>query len=211
MSDTSKIILAIVDDHPIVIEGLKTLLKSNLRITAVSFTNGESFINFLESNEVDIVLLDIMLPDYHGIELCKIIKKKTPETVILGLSNQAERSIMMQLLQNGAGGYVLKNADANELLNCISEALEGKLAFSKEAKEIIMKPSQNEWKAIPTLTKREKQILQKIANGETTVAIADELFVSPLTVETHRRNLLQKFGAKNVAELIKMAVEYKFL
>lgn len=211
MSDTPKIILAIVDDHPIVIEGLKTLLKSDPRITAVSFINGQSFLDFLESNNVDIVLLDIMLPDYHGIELCKLIKKSAPETVILGLSNQAERSIMMQLLQNGAGGYVLKNANANELLNCISEALEGKLTFSTEAKEIMMKPSQNEWKAIPVLTKREKQILQRIANGETTATIADELFVSPLTVETHRRNLLQKFGAKNVAELIKMAVEYKFL
>lgn len=211
MSDTAKIILAIVDDHPIVIEGLKTLLKSDPRILAVSFINGQSFLDFLESNNVDIVLLDIMLPDYHGIELCKIIKRKVPETVILGLSNQAERSIMMQLLQNGAGGYVLKNANANELLNCIAEALEGKLTFSEEAKAIMTKPSQNEWKSIPTLTKREKQILQKIANGETTVTIADELFVSPLAVETHRRNLLQKFGAKNVAELIKMAVEYKFL
>lgn len=85
-----------------------------------------------------------MLPDYHGIELCKLIKKSAPETVILGLSNQAERSIMMQLLQNGAGGYVLKNANANELLNCISEALEGKLTFSTEAKEIMIKPFQNE-------------------------------------------------------------------
>ncbi|MBN9284075.1 MULTISPECIES: response regulator transcription factor [unclassified Flavobacterium] len=211
MSEPAKIILAIVDDHPIVIEGLKTLLKGEKNITAVSFTNGVSFLDFLQSNKVDIVLLDIMLPDYHGIELCKIIKKAAPETVILGLSNQSERSIMMQLLQNGAGGYLLKNADAGELLDCIAEALEGKLTFSKEAKEIMLKPSQNEWKAIPTLTKREKQILEKIANGETTATIAEALFVSPLTVETHRRNLLQKFGAKNVAELIKMAVEYKLL
>jgi len=198
MSEPAKIILAIVDDHPIIIEGLKTLLKGEKNITAVSFTNGASFLDFLQSNKVDIVL-------------CKIIKKAAPETVILGLSNQSERSIMMQLLQNGAGGYLLKNADAGELLDCIAEALEGKLTFSKEAKEIMLKPSQNEWKAIPTLTKREKQILEKIANGETTATIAEALFVSPLTVETHRRNLLQKFGAKNVAELIKMAVEYKLL
>ncbi|MOA39396.1 putative transcriptional regulatory protein NarL [compost metagenome] len=117
----------------------------------------------------------------------------------------------MQMLQNGAAGYMLKNADANELLTGIHDALEGKLAFSKEAREIMMRPSQNDLKTIPSVTKREKQILQKIANGDTTTTIADDLFVSPLTVETHRRNLLQKFEAKNVAELIKKAVEYKLL
>lgn len=211
MSQSDKIILAIVDDHPIVIEGLKMFLKSEPDITAISFNTGNHFISFLRDNKVDVVLLDIMLPDSNGIELCKEIRKIAPSTVVIALSNQSERSIIMQMLNNGAAGYMLKNADANELLSGIKEALEGKLAFSKEAREIMMRPLQNDLKTIPSVTKREKQILQKIANGDTTTTIADELFVSPLTVETHRRNLLQKFEAKNVAELIKKAVEYKLL
>ncbi|AFD06691.1 response regulator transcription factor [Solitalea canadensis] len=211
MLQSDQLILAIVDDHPMVIEGLKMFLKSESNITAISFNTGNHFISFLQDNKVDVVLLDIMLPDSNGIELCKEIKKIAPTTVVIALSNQSERSIIMQMLQNGAAGYMLKNTDAHELLNCINEALEGKLAFSREAREIMMRPSFNDLKAIPSVTKREKQILQKIANGDTTAAIAEELFVSPLTVETHRRNLLQKFEAKNVAELIKMAIEHKLL
>jgi DNA-binding NarL/FixJ family response regulator len=205
------IIVAIVDDHPIVIEGLKTLLGSEGDITAVSFTAGHHFMAFLRHNKVDVVLLDIMLPDTNGIELCREIKKIAPQTAVLALSNQSERSIILQMLQNGANGYLLKNAGAAEIRQCIQEALSGKLTFSREAQEIMMRPSQSDLRTIPHITKREKQILHKIANGETTAAIAEELFVSPLTVETHRRNLLQKFEAKNVAELIRMAVEYKLL
>lgn len=133
----NQLIIAIVDDHPIVIEGLKNLLTTETNHKIISFTTGEQFMKYLKTGEVDIVLLDIVLPDINGLELCKDIKKKRPEIVILAISNQAERSIIVQMLQNGASGYLLKNASATELLSCIEKGMKGQQALSMEAIEII--------------------------------------------------------------------------
>jgi DNA-binding NarL/FixJ family response regulator len=208
LQDKDRIALTIVDDHPVVIEGVLKLLDNKEPIyVAGCFTTGASFIEFLKTKKVDIVLLDISLPDINGMDLCKEIKIISPATCILVLSNHSERSIIMQALQNGASGYLLKNASSAELLASINEALSGQIAFSKEVKEIIARPSIKELKGIPQLTKREKEILLLISEGITTVGIATQLSLSPLTVETHRRNLLQKFEVKNVAALIKLAVQ----
>ncbi|HWV70701.1 MAG TPA: response regulator transcription factor [Pseudosphingobacterium sp.] len=210
--DIELIRIAVVDDHQIVIQGLKSLLVNHQEIEIVgSFTSGITFMAFLKDHSIDVVLLDVMLPDANGMELCKEIKLLSPNTRVLALSNHTERSIILQMLQNGANGYLLKNISVEELVKSIYEALSGGLAFSKEVKEIIAKPSQNELRGVPQLTKREKQILQLIAEGKTTLVMADQLYLSPLTVETHRRNLLQKFEAKNVAELIRVAAEQKLL
>lgn len=207
-----KIILSIVDDHPVVAEGLKTLLKdeAGLQITE-SFHRGNDFMNFLRKNKVHIVLLDIMLPDVNGIDLCKEIKKTSPDTIVLAFSNQAERSMILQILQNGASGYLLKNVSAEELKRSLAEALNGEITFSREVKEIISRLPQNELKSVAALTKREKQILQLIAEGKTTTMMAQQLNVSPLTIDTHRRNLMQKFAVKNVAELVMAAVQQRML
>ena len=202
------ITLAIVDDHPIVIEGLLKLLdnKEHLKVAGY-FTTGAGIIEFMKTHTLDIVLLDISLPDMNGMDLCKEIKILSPGTRVLILSNHSERSIIMQALQNGASGYLLKNASSAELTASIQEALSGQITFSKEVKEIIARPSANELKGIPQLTKREKEILHMISEGVTTAGIAEQLSLSPLTIETHRRNLLQKFEVKNVAALIKIAVQ----
>lgn len=112
------------------------------------------------------------------------------------------------MLQFGASGYILKNVDGGDLIKYIEEALKGEIVLSPEIKNIITTSSH---KKIPSITKREKQILSSIAEGETSQSIAEKLFISPLTVETHRRNLLQKFEAKNMAELIKLAMEWKMI
>jgi DNA-binding NarL/FixJ family response regulator len=208
----NKYTLAIVDDHPVVIEGLKTLLVHAPDIKqVVSFSTGREFMSFLEKNEVSIVLLDIMLPDINGIDLCRDIRRAAPQTIVLALSNQSERSIILRVLQNGAGGYLLKNASGEELLYSINAALEGEIVFSKEVKEIMARASAQEMKGIPALTRREKEILRLVADGKTTVMIADMLNLSPLTIETHRRNLLQKFEVRNVAELIMLAAQQHLL
>ncbi|MDF2193247.1 response regulator transcription factor [Paraflavitalea sp. CAU 1676] len=209
LQDKDRMTLAVVDDHPIVIEGLLKLLdnKEHLRV-AGSFTAGAAFWTFIKSNKVDIVLLDISLPDMNGMDLCKDIKLMHPGICVLILSNHSERSIILQALQNGASGYLLKNASAAELIACIQQALSGQIAFSKEVREIIARPSLTELKGIPSLTKREKEILHLISEGHTTAGIAEQLSLSPLTIETHRRNLLQKFEVKNVAALIKLAVQH---
>jgi DNA-binding NarL/FixJ family response regulator len=205
--------IAVVDDHPIVLEGLQKILAQEPQVRiAGQFTKGQDFLAHLKSStDVDIVLLDINLPDGNGIALCHEIKMMAPDTIVLALSNHSERSIIMQMLQSGASGYLLKNASAAELLSCIHEALEGQLAFSKEVKTIIAKPAAGELRPRPLLTKREKEILRLIADGNTSTAIAGQLFLSPLTVETHRRNLMQKFEVKNVAMLIKAATQQQMI
>lgn len=209
---TNNATLAIVDDHLIVLEGLQKLLTDiEGIIIAGCFTQGIDFINYLKSNQVDIVLLDITLPDANGIDLCKEVKRIAPGTHVLALSNHSERSMIFQMLQNGAAGYMLKNVSAEELITCIHEALQGRITFSNAVKEIMAQPSINELNGPPQLTKREKEILGLISEGQTTPAIAEMLHLSPLTIETHRKNLLQKFEVKNVASLIKSAMEQRLV
>ncbi|WP_426477615.1 response regulator [Chryseobacterium sp. CBSDS_008] len=205
--ENEKINIVIVDDHPIVIEGLRMMLKSQpLFNVAGSFASGAETLSFIRSQMPDIILLDITLPDANGTELCREIKKISPDTSVIMFSNRSERSIIMQSIQNGASGYLLKNTSIDELVICIKGALSGDIVFCNETKQIISRPSQNDL-PVPRLTKREKQILQLVARGKTSNMIAEELFLSPLTVDTHRKNLLQKFQAKNSTELINRAVQ----
>ncbi|PWN66622.1 response regulator transcription factor [Chryseobacterium oncorhynchi] len=209
--ENERINIVIVDDHPIVIEGVKMMLNSQPFINIVeTFTSGSEIISFIKSNKVDIILLDITLPDANGTELCREIKKISPSISVIMFSNRSERSIIMQSIQNGASGYLLKNTSIHELIVCIEGALSGDIVFCNETKEIISRPSQNELQ-IPRLTKREKQILQLVARGKTSNMIAEELFLSPLTIDTHRKNLLQKFQAKNSTELVSYAIQFHMI
>lgn len=202
--------LAIVDDHPMILEGLKSLLQQETKFQIFSFTKGTAALDFIQENRIDVLLLDIVLSDGNGLDFCKIIKQQSPKTIVIGISNQAERSIIFRFLENGGNGYILKNADSHEIIKCIEYAIKGELALSKEVQEIMLRPSLNNFE-LPRLTKREQQILQSIAHGNTSGEIAEKLFISVITVETHRRNLLQKFKAKNMVELVKIATENKLI
>jgi DNA-binding NarL/FixJ family response regulator len=209
-----KINIAIVDDHPIVIEGMqKVLMQAYSYVTAICFTTGSSFMEFIQKNpeSTDIVLLDITLGDTNGIDLCKQIKTTAPSVIVLAFSNHNERSSIMRMLQNGASGYLLKNASAEELIQCIDDALNGQVALSKEAREIVARPQLSDLRTAPVITKREKEILRLIADGETSASIGEKLHLSPLTIETHRRNLMQKFEVKNVAALIREVVSQNLI
>lgn len=210
MYNENKIKLAVVDDHPMIIAGLKSLLENDIKFQVFSFTKGTAIVDFIQENKIDVVLLDIVLSDGNGLEFCKIIKQKAPKSIVIALSNQAERSIIFRFLENGGNGYILKNADSQEIIDCIDNAIKGDLALSKEVQEIMLRPSTNNFE-FPRLTKRERQILQAISEGKTSAEIADSLFISIITVETHRRNLLQKFKSKNMIELVKVATENKLL
>lgn len=206
--------IAIIDDHPIVLEGLKKVLAGAYDyISTICFTNGKSFLDYLKSEDVmvDIVLLDISLPDINGLLLCKEIKLIKPEVFVLAFSNHNERGTIMQMLQQGASGYMLKNIAVQEMVLCIDEAMQGNIAFSSEVKEIMAKPTLEDFQLVPILTKREKEILKLIADGSTSVTIAEKLYLSPLTIETHRRNLMQKFGVKNTAAMIKAATKHHLI
>lgn len=198
--------LAILDDHPVVLQGLVNVLSGEEAFEiAGTFTNTREFLQFFNANPVHVVLLDIILPDGNGMDLCKEIKTTAPNTIVLALSNHDQRSAIMKMLENGASGYLLKNASVEELVRCIHDALQHQIVFSDAVKEIIARPGLKNTKDAPVLTARELEILKLIASGITTRRIAEMLFLSKFTVENHRKNLLQKFQVKNVAGLISAA------
>lgn len=198
----------IVDDHPIVTEGLQVLFSQSKEVEIIrSFKTGSALLEYGMLGKVDIILLDVFLPDVNGIDLCLKIKKNYPKIIILAMSSQSERSIVLQMIKNGANGYLLKSASLEEFKNCINKAVAGELVFSNEVKGIIQKTSIHDLKAVPRLTRREKEILLLLADGKSTQEISDTLFLSYLTVQTHRRNLLNKCQARNLAELLKFAKE----
>lgn len=204
--------IVIVDDHPLIIQGLTAMLQEHPQfVITASFTRGLEFMSYLREHAVDVVILDISLPDCNGMDICKEIKTLAPQTRVIALTNHNERSLIMQMLQNGANGYLLKNASSEELLAGILQVLNGQLSFSKAIEEIITQPAVYERDPLPKLTRRELEVLKLIAAGETSLVIADQLCVSPLTIETHRRNLLQKFRVRNVAELIKISYQLGLL
>lgn len=199
----------VIDDHPMVIEGLRVLIADHTYIViSHSCTLGQSAIELLQAEDMDIVLLDINLPDINGTELCLQITKTYPQTKVIGISTYSEASIIHQIIQNGAKGYLLKNVSADELVNAIYMVYENEEYFSPEVKKVL---SEFSVKGFPRLTRREKEVLELIASGITTQQIADKLFVSPLTIETHRRNLMHKFGVNNAPALIRTALEHKLL
>ncbi|MFD1771286.1 response regulator [Sphingobacterium suaedae] len=209
---TANFTLAIVDDHGMIIEGLKTLMRNNDVIDKIEgFLSGTTFLQAFQKIPYPIVFLDMMLPDTNGIELCQRIKSMRPETIVLGLSNHAERSMILKMLNAGANGYLLKNVNKKELHNAIDEAIKGNTVFCKEVQRIIASPDKTELESIPSLTKRELEILSLIAGGMTSQQIAEKIFLSPLTVETHRKNMLHKFKVSNIASLIMLATKHKLL
>ncbi len=204
--------ILIVDDHPMIIEGLKALLDDDQSVIVKKhFVNGRDTLNFLDNNTADVILLDVNLPDISGVEMVDLILKKRPEINILGLSTYSEPSIINQMIKNGVRGYLLKNATAEELINAIVQAHEGQFYFDSQVQKVLANSVIHEAKDVPKLTRREKDILTLISDGKTTNQIAEELYISPLTVETHRRNLMQKMEVPNVAALVKLAVEQKLI
>lgn len=204
--------IAIVDDHSLILQGLVSLLDriKTYEVTA-TFTKGSDLLSYLQTDPVDIVLLDISLPDINGIDLCLEIKRLAPNVIILGLSNHTERSVILQLLQNGASGYLLKNIDIEELEKCLDQAVGKQMVFSSAVKEIIANPVCTDLPLLPKLTKRETEILKLIAQGKTSAQIAEELFLSHLTIETHRKRMMSKFKTKNMMSLIRIAIENKLI
>ncbi len=196
----------IVDDHYMVIEGIHSLLQNEKNIEWMGHaTNAASCIAFLQQQTPDVILMDINLPDKSGIDLCKEVKQQYPAVYIIGLSTFNQQSFIEKMLGSGASGYVLKNATQEELMEGIETVVKGKQFLSFDAALALRKPDTNN--NVPVITRREKEVLELIADGMTNNEIAQKLFISTTTVDTHRKNLLAKFEAKNIASLIKVAVQ----
>lgn len=208
----------LVDDHNIVKQGLRAILDSHPSITVVSeASDGKEAIEKLEGSlDVNFVIIDINMPVMNGIEATEIITKKFTDIKVLALTMLNEEYHIRKMLKAGADGYILKNSSKDELLNAVTTIAKGEHYFSKEATNIIMMdmvqgtpPVQESHSEEVYLTEREKDILRLIAQEFTNAEIADKLFISVRTVDAHRRNLLQKIGARNTAGLVVYAIEHK--
>lgn len=198
----------IVDDHYMVIEGIRSLLENEKTIDWMGHaTNAASCLSFLKKQQPDVILMDINLPDMSGIDLCKQVRELYPSIFVLGLSTFNQQAFIRNMMENGASGYVLKNAGKAELMEAINTVLAGKMYLSTDAMHSLRETK----KSMPLITRREKEVLQLIAAGLTNAAIAQQLFISIPTVNTHRKSLLEKFDAKNTAILIGKATKMDLL
>ncbi len=200
--------VVIVEDHSIFIEGLCTILQHTEGVKVLAtFTEGEGALEFLRSQPVEVVFLDISLPEMSGIAVCKAIKLLDKRIKVIALTNHTEKSVITEMLQNGADGYLQKNTSRSDLVEAMFQVLNGRFLMKSELQKILFSP-ETKTGDIPRLTQREREVLKLVSEGATTAAIAKTLFISPQTVETHRHHLMQKFQVGNSALLVKKAVEY---
>lgn len=197
----------IVDDHPMVIEGLQAMLKAEPKFELLGWAmSAASCKGFFVSHTADVVLLDINLPDESGIHLCSYLKKLSSAPKVLAISNFDSGTFISEMMSHGADGYILKNVAKDELTRAILTVYDGKNYLSPEANEKLTAEIHRR-EQLPMLTVREKEVLQWIAQGLTNAQIAEKLFVSVSTIDSHRKSLLAKLHANNTASLLKTASE----
>jgi DNA-binding NarL/FixJ family response regulator len=207
----STINLLIADDHTMFLQGLMSLLEQEPNITIIGKAiNGIEALEIIKKGDVNFIILDVSMPGMDGIELSKILKKEHPNVKILIVSTHSNVMIISRLIRIGVNGYLLKNAEKEELLKAINRIASGENYFAEELEERHLSNSSKIEKQVSNLTElssREKEILVLIAHEYNTAEIAEKTFISLNTVNTHRRNLLSKLNAKNTAGLVKYAVE----
>ena len=207
--------IAITDDHVMVLRGIEAMLESTVEIHVVAtYTSAQETIDGLVNTALDVLLLDINLPDINGIDLGKQLLKQYPELKIIALTNYEDLSFVRRMLKNGVHGYLLKNTDKVELISALKTVLSGDLYIQKSIRDKLLnqktaKPLDNGLNI--KLTRREHEVLVGISEELTTQQISEKLFISPKTVETHRMNIMSKLGAKNSVGIIKIALEKELL
>jgi DNA-binding NarL/FixJ family response regulator len=206
--------IAIIDDHKIFTDGVKAILnnESDLNVSWSAKNSIEASEKLAES-KVDVILMDISLGEESGIDLTKKFMDQDPSLKILALSMHYEDSFIVKILELGAKGYLLKDAGGDEMISAIQTVHSGNTYYSNHVSQVLIKhiskgTSPNKNKLEIPLTKREIEILVLIAKEYSNPEIAKELFISVRTVDTHRRNLLEKLGAKNTAGLVKFAIKF---
>jgi len=207
--------ILLADDHQIVIDGLKMLLSNekDIRVLACA-NNGKEVLKAIEVQRFDIVVLDVEMPEKDGIDTALEISEKYTETKVLMLTMYNDQAFIRRLIEIGVKGYILKNKGKEELVEAIRDIASGKTYFGREVTNALISGIQSSRKKrlqthMP-LTKREKDVLKLIADGMSTPEISEKLFIAHSTVETHRRNLIDKTGVANSKALIKWAFQNGF-
>jgi DNA-binding NarL/FixJ family response regulator len=205
-----KIRLVICDDHRVMLDGIRAMLKDvpDLEIVGDAL-NGEELISQVNAHRPDVVLTDIQMPVMDGIEATKKIRELYPDIKVLALTMLNESMFIRRMLEAGVSGYVIKTVDKDELVRVIHKVASGEKHFSEEVAAQLVNSfdGKNSGSPLDVLTKREKEILALIAQGLTDKEIAEKVFLSALTVITHRKNILSKLGLKNKVEIARFAMD----
>jgi two-component system, NarL family, response regulator NreC len=205
--------IVLADDHKMVRQGFKTILSTHHGATVVAETgDGLEAVKLVEDLKPDLLVVDLSLPGLDGLEVTRRVKKKVPATRIIVLSMHADEGYVVSALRSGASGYVLKEAGPEELVEAVRLVMEGRQYLSSmlPAEEIRSLLKGGEAKAgdrYETLSSREREVLQLIAEGHSSPEISERLYISPRTVDTHRAKIIAKLGLRNVSDLIRFAVE----
>jgi DNA-binding NarL/FixJ family response regulator len=210
--------ILIADDHAMVRDGVKNLVQQNKDLVVIGEArSGNETLELYDKLQPDLLIMDISMPDMNGMEVSRAILARNPNANIVILSMYDDEDYISRCLEYGVKGYVVKNESGSELEYAIKSVLQGKNYFSRQAQDVIFKKySQNVSKKktnedTVNLTKREVEIIKLIADGLTSQQMADRLFISPRTVETHRANVMKKLTVKNAIELVKKAQQLKLL
>lgn len=205
----------IVDDHQLMIEGLKSLLEDEHNIKKVAGANSlAETLTYLQNHKVDVILMDVNMPEISGIDATKRIKQLYPEQKIIALTMHDDISIISKMIKAGASGYVLKKTNMNEVIEAIQIVVyQNGRYLSQSTQNIILEnlTTPLDWEAMqseqkPKLSARELEVLQLIAKEFNNEQIAEKLFISERTVEAHRRNIFIKTKTKSIVGLIKYAI-----
>ncbi|MEZ4935412.1 MAG: response regulator transcription factor [Saprospiraceae bacterium] len=211
MINLTPIKIIIADDHDVIIDGLTALLSTekNLQIVGRA-NNGKQLLEIIKNKPVDLIILDIEMPEMNGVEVTEKLKTIYPELKILVLTMYNSPDFIANLLRHGVDGYILKNSRKNDLLQAINSVVSGRPFYAPEVTEIMMdsfRQGQSNKEDTPELTQREIEIVRLIAEEYTSREIGEKLFISFHTVERHRKNIIAKLGVKNVAGLVKYALK----
>ncbi len=209
-----KITLALVDDHQIVIDGLTALLKGHDKFQfAFATTNSSEVVELMNDNPVDVLLTDVMMPKLPGNELAKQVKEKHPNVKILALSMSGQGDMVNEMINDAdISGYVLKNIGKQELITALEKIAGGGIYFSEEVLDEMQRAGQRKKQNEQAhLTDREKQIVRLIEKELNNKQIAETLFISERTVETHRKNIFRKTNTNSVIGLVKYAYEHRLI
>lgn len=207
--------VSLADDHKLFRDGLKALLNTDKQIEVVGEAkNGHELINIIEKYMPDVVLVDISMPELNGLDAIIKLKAEYPDLKFIVLTMHEDSEYIMKSIKHGAHGYLLKNVDEEELKNAVKTVVNGGKYFNSKISGIMIEnlAHEDEYKTTPqSITQREKEVVELVAEGLSTKLIADQLHISSRTVETHRVNVMKKLKASNTAELIKKAYELKII
>lgn len=207
------------DDHTVVTEGIKLLLQDvpDIQVGAEA-RNGQQALDILTTEKIDVALMDIEMPVMDGIKCTEQITQRFPEVKVVAISIYADYPHVQSMIKAGAKGYLLKNCGKQELEQCIRKVHGGGTFFSDDLTETLLAGMQGKFMKkegtshfLPTLSRREKEILKLIVDEATTSEIAEKLFISVGTVETHRHNMMNKLSVRNTAGLVRVAITHGLL